>query len=58
MREALKASKSKAARASEIIVYPEAGHRFHADYRPSYDRAAADDGRQRLVAWFRKYGAA
>ncbi len=58
MREALKASKSKAARASEIIVYPEAGHGFHADYRPSYDKQAAADGWRRLRAWFKKYGAA
>jgi carboxymethylenebutenolidase len=58
MREALKASKSKAARASEIVVYPEAGHGFHADYRPSYDKQAATDGWQRLAAWFKKYGAA
>ncbi len=58
MREALKASKSKAARSSEIVVYPEAGHGFHADYRPSYDKQAADDGWQRLTAWFKKYGAA
>jgi len=58
MREALKGSKSKAARASEIVVYPEAGHGFHADYRPSYDREAAADGWRRLLAWFRKYGAA
>ena len=58
MREALKGSKSKAARASEIVVYPEAGHGFHADYRPSYDKGAAADGWQRLRAWFKKYGAA
>ena len=58
MREALKASKSKAARASEIIVYQEAAHGFHADYRPSYNKEAAADGWQRLQAWFKKYGAA
>jgi carboxymethylenebutenolidase len=58
MRAALKKSKSKAAHKSEIIVYPEAGHGFHADYRPSYDKAAATDGWQRLQAWFKKYGAA
>jgi carboxymethylenebutenolidase len=57
MRAALKKSKSKAARASEIIVYPEAGHGFHADYRPSYNKEAATDGWQRLQAWFKKYGA-
>ena len=56
MREALKRSKSKAAGRSEIVLYPEAGHGFHADYRPSYNREAATDGWQRLQAWFRKYG--
>jgi carboxymethylenebutenolidase len=58
MRAALKKSKSKDARASEIIVYPEAGHGFHADYRPSYNKEAAADGWRRLQAWFKKYGAA
>jgi carboxymethylenebutenolidase len=56
MRAALKNSKSKAARASEIIVYPEAAHGFHADYRPSYTKEAAADGWQRLQAWFKKHG--
>jgi carboxymethylenebutenolidase len=54
MREALKKSKTK----SEIVVYPEADHGFHADYRPSYNKQAAEDGWQRLLAWFKKYGAA
>jgi carboxymethylenebutenolidase len=50
MREALKGGKS------EIIVYPEADHGFHADYRPSYDAKAAADGWQRLRDWFKKNG--
>jgi carboxymethylenebutenolidase len=58
MRAALKKSRSKDARASDLIVYPEAGHGFHADYRPSYNKEAAADGWQRLQAWFKKYGAA
>ncbi|HYE14508.1 MAG TPA: dienelactone hydrolase family protein [Pyrinomonadaceae bacterium] len=58
MREALKKSESKAARESEIVVYPEAGHGFHADYRPMYDKEAAADGWRRLLAWFKKHGAA
>lgn len=41
----------------EIVVYPDAGHGFHADYRPSYNAAAAADGWARMLAWFRKYGA-
>ncbi len=57
MRAALKKSKSKAAQQSDIIVYPDAGHGFHADYRPSYDKASATDGWSRLQAWFKKYGA-
>ena len=58
MREALKKSKSKDARGSEITVYPEAQHGFHADYRPSYNKEAATDGWQRLQSWFKKHGAA
>jgi carboxymethylenebutenolidase len=58
MRAALKSSKSKAAPSSEIIVYPDADHGFHADYRPSYNKEAATDGWQKLQAWFKKHGAA
>ena len=32
------ATGSPAAKASQFVVYPEAGHAFHADYRPSYVR--------------------
>jgi len=39
----------------EIVVYPGAGHAFHADYRPSYNKAAADDGWNRCVGWFNKH---
>jgi len=42
----------------EIVIYPEAPHGFHADYRPSYRRAAAEDGWNRMLAWFRQYGVA
>lgn len=47
-----------AAKASQFVVYPEAPHAFHADYRPSYRKAAAEDGWQRAVAWFRQHGVA
>jgi carboxymethylenebutenolidase len=43
---------------SEFVVYPDTPHAFHADYRPSYRKAAADDGWARCVAWFRKNGVA
>lgn len=47
---------SAAAKASEIHVYDNAPHAFHADYRPSYRKAEAEDGWQRMLAWFRKNG--
>jgi carboxymethylenebutenolidase len=52
MRQAVNSAKSE----SEIIVYPDAGHAFNADYRPSYHAASAIDGWQRMLAWFDKYG--
>lgn len=54
MQEALKKEKSK----SEIILYPNADHGFHADYRPSYNKEASEDAWAKLQAWFKKYGAA
>jgi carboxymethylenebutenolidase len=53
MRAALKAAGSK----SEIVVYPDAPHGFHADYRPSYRKEPAEDGWKRLQDWFKKHGA-
>jgi acetyl esterase/lipase len=42
---------------SEFVVYPEAGHGFHADFRPdNYRKADAEDGWRRMLEWFRKYG--
>jgi carboxymethylenebutenolidase len=38
----------------EIVVYPGAGHGFHADYRPSDNKAAADDAWNRCLGWFNK----
>ena len=43
---------------SQIVIYDDAPHAFHADYRPSYRKAAADDGWKRCLAWFRKAGVA
>lgn len=39
----------------EIVIYPGAGHAFHADYRPSYRPAAAKDAWGRCVGWFARY---
>lgn len=51
MRQALRAANAKA----EIVVYPDAGHAFNADYRPSYHEESAKDAWQRMLAWFREY---
>ena len=40
---------------SEIVVYPEADHGFHADFRPSYKADDAQDAWARAVAWFGKH---
>lgn len=53
MRAALKAAGKHG---SDLHVYPEAGHGFHADYRASYDPAAAVDGWKRMLAHFRTNG--
>jgi len=55
---ALKASKNKHAKASDMHVYPGMPHAFNADYRPSYRKEAADDGWKRMLAWFKKNGVA
>jgi len=57
MRKALAAG-GPASKRSEINVYPDAGHAFFADYRPSYRPAAAADGWSRLLAWFKANGVA
>ena len=57
MQNAL-ATGSKAAQASTFVLYPDAPHAFHADYRPSYRKPAADDGWQRALAWFKAHDVA
>ena len=57
MKAALKQG-SASAKASEFVIYPEAPHAFHADYRPSYREQSAKDGWERMLAWFRQHGVA
>jgi carboxymethylenebutenolidase len=54
MRQTLRDS----AKESEIVVYPDAGHAFLADYRPSYNESAATDAWAKLIDCFRKHGVA
>lgn len=53
MQDELKKGRS----GSEIVVYPNADHGFHADYRPSYNAEASKDAWAKLLAWFKKNGA-
>ena len=61
MKDALADAGAKgnaAAKATEFVVYPAAPHAFHADYRPSYRKDAAEDGFKRALAWFKTNGVA
>jgi carboxymethylenebutenolidase len=53
MKAALKAAGNTK---SEFVVYPDTPHAFHADYRPSYRKEAAEDGWKRCLAWFKANG--
>lgn len=52
MQDALKRGKS----GSEFILFKDAGHAFHADYRPSYVEADAREGWQHCLTWFKANG--
>jgi carboxymethylenebutenolidase len=41
---------------SEIVLYPDTPHGFHADYRPTYRKDKAEEGWKKLVAWFKAKG--
>ena len=55
MQEAL-AQGSAAAKASEFVLFKDAPHAFHADYRPSYRAAEAKEGWARCLEWFKTHG--
>jgi carboxymethylenebutenolidase len=51
MEAALKSAGKKA----EFVLYPDAPHAFHADYRPSYRENPATDAWARCLAWFKEH---
>jgi carboxymethylenebutenolidase len=53
--EKMKAELQAAGKTAEFKIYPDAPHGFHADYRPSYRKEAAEDGWLQMQAWFKKY---
>lgn len=54
MQKALQAANSP----SQIVLYPDTPHGFHADYRPSYRKEQAEDGWKKLLEWLKKSGVA
>ncbi len=54
MQDALKKG-SEAARASEVVVFPDSGHAFYADYRPSYNAVDAEDAWLKALSWFKRH---
>ena len=53
--EALKAALAANKKTAEFKIYPGAPHGFHADYRASYRKEAAEDAWSQMQTWFRKY---
>jgi carboxymethylenebutenolidase len=53
MRQTLAALRKKG---SDLVIYPDAQHGFHADYRASYDAKAAQDGWLRMLQHLRQNG--
>ena len=53
--EAMKEALKSAGKTAEFKIYPGAPHGFHADYRASYRKDAADDAWSQMTAWFKKY---
>jgi carboxymethylenebutenolidase len=51
----MEAALRAAGKTAEFILYPEAPHAFHADYRPSYRENPAKDAWARCLAWFKTY---
>jgi len=52
------ATGNAASKTAQFVVYPDAPHAFHADYRPSYRKEAAEDGFKRCLEWFKANGVA
>lgn len=54
--EAARDKAQAAGKSVDLVVYPDAPHGFHADYRPSYRAAAAEDGWARALAFLKAKG--
>lgn len=54
--EAARDKAKDAGKSVELVVYPEAPHGFHADYRPSYRPTEAKDGWARALSFLKAHG--
>ena len=53
--ERLRAVAAASGQPTEIVRYPDAGHGFNCDRRPSYHEPSAADAWARTLAWFDRY---
>jgi carboxymethylenebutenolidase len=54
----MEAAAKAAGKTVEFVIYPDAPHAFHADYRQTYRAEPAKDGWSRMLAWFKQHGVA
>jgi len=52
----MRAELQKSGSGSDIVVFPGLNHGFNADYRPTYDKAAADYAWKLARDWFKDHG--
>ncbi len=53
--ESLRLALSQARVPVELVRYPDAGHGFNCDVRPSYHAPSAQDGWRRTLEWFERH---
>lgn len=54
--EQMQAELEKSGSQSEIVVFPAVNHGFYADYRPTYNKTAADYSWQLTRDWLKRHG--
>jgi carboxymethylenebutenolidase len=54
----MEAAAKGAGKTVEFVIYPDAPHAFHADYRQTYRADPAKDGWSKMLDWFKKHGVA
>lgn len=54
--ERMRTGLAQSSSGSQIVVFPHANHGFNADYRPSYDKTAAQSAWALALDWLRSHG--